>query len=258
MSWLVPAFLLGLFGSAHCVIMCGGIAGALSGDLVPLGKKRSIGASGVRVLAYNAGRVSGYVALGVLVGTIGRAVDFVPVLGSARIILRLAAGLLLVGAGLWVAGAFRRFALIERAGAPLWQRVAPLVTRIARSPSLAAALAVGALWGLMPCGLVYAAFGLALASGSAAKGALVMAAFGFGTAPAMVATGLASARVAPAVRAHAWVRRAAGALVIAFGAIDVASASSALATPAHPACACHGAHASAGAEPGLQRPGPER
>ncbi len=258
MTWLIPALLLGLFGSAHCVLMCGGIAGALSSDLVQIGKR----ARRSPTFAYNAGRVAAYVALGAVVGTLGRAVDFVPVLGAARVALRLAAGLLLVGAGLWVAGAFSRFSIIERAGAPLWRRVAPFATRLARSKSPLAALGVGALWGLMPCGLVYAAFGLALASGGAASelahpalggaaselahpafggaatGALVMAAFGLGTAPAMIATGLASARVAPAVRDHAWVRRAAGALVLAFGLVDVASASASLATPAHPTCAC--------------------
>lgn len=107
-----------------------------------------------------------------------------------------------------------------------------------------------ALWGLMPCGLVYAAFGLALASGSPLRGALVMAAFGAGTAPAMIATGLASARFAPDVRARAWLRRTAGALVFAFGAIDVASAGASLASPSRPTCACH--HANAGnAGPGF-------
>ena len=248
---VIPALLLGLFGSAHCVLMCGGIAGALSSDLVQIGKRTRRAPT----FAYNAGRVAAYVALGAVVGTLGHAVDFIPVLGAARVALRLVAGLLLVGAGLWVAGAFPRFSLVERAGAPIWRRVAPFATRLARSKSTLAALGVGALWGLMPCGLVYAAFGLALASGGAAfelahpafggaatgaaTGALVMAAFGLGTAPAMIATGLASARIAPAVRDRAWVRRTAGALVLAFGLVDVASASASLANPAHPTCACH-------------------
>ena len=235
MTWLVPAFLLGLFGSAHCVLMCGGIATALSSDLVQIGKRTR----SAPTFAYNAGRIAAYVALGALVGTLGRAIDFVPVLGEARLALRLIAGLLLVGAGLWVAGAFPKFSMLERLGAPIWRRVSPIATRLARSRSTLASLGVGALWGLMPCGLVYAAFGLALASGNPAKGALVMLAFGLGTAPAMLAVGLASARVAPAVRARAWIRRTAGALVLAFGLVDVASASASLARPERPTCACH-------------------
>jgi sulfite exporter TauE/SafE len=59
---------------------------------------------------------------------------------------------------------------------------APLAARASRSERTAAALAVGALWGLMPCGLVYAAFGLALAAGTPVRGALVIAAFGPGFA----------------------------------------------------------------------------
>lgn len=234
MTWLVPAFLLGLFGSAHCVLMCGGIATALSSDLVQIGRRKR----SAPTFAYNLGRVAAYVALGALVGTLGRAVDFVPVIGEARVALRLIAGLLLVGAGLWVAGAFSKFSMLERLGAPIWRRVSPIATRLARSRSALSSLGVGALWGLMPCGLVYAAFGLALVSGTWAKGALVMAAFGFGTAPAMLAVGLASARVAPAVRTHAWIRRTAGALVLAFGLVDVASASASLARPERPTCAC--------------------
>ena len=230
MTWLVSAFLLGLFGSAHCVVMCGGIAGALSCGVVKLGRApRPVPSA----LAYNTGRIAAYVALGALVGALG------PQPGVVRLGMRLAAGLFLAGAGLYVAGAFRRFAFVERAGAPLWRRVAPLAGRLAQSPTLPATLAVGALWGLLPCGLVYAAFGLALASGTLAHGALVMAAFGLGTAPAMMATGLASARVAPAVRSRAWLRRAAGALVFVFGAIDVASAGASIATPSHAVCACH-------------------
>ena len=93
----------------------------------------------------------------------------------------------------------------------------------------------------MPCGLVYAAFGLALASGAVAHGALVMAAFGLGTAPAMIATGLASARIVPALRGREWIRRAAGVLVVVFGLVDVASATDALRHPV-PVCCQHHHH----------------
>ncbi|HEY1960527.1 MAG TPA: sulfite exporter TauE/SafE family protein [Polyangiaceae bacterium] len=230
MSFVVSAFLLGLFGSAHCVLMCGGIASALSGGLVQLGKRpRPL----TPALGYNAGRIAAYVACGAIVASLGRVAELVPHVGVA---LRLVAGAMLVAAGLWVAGAWNRFALVERLGAPLWRRVQPIASAfVARRASFA----VGALWGLMPCGLVYAAFGLALASGSPAQGALVMAAFGLGTAPAMLATGVASARIVTLMRARAWVRRLAGVAVLAFGLVDVASAAASLQTPSRPTCACH-------------------
>ena len=219
MTLVVSAFLLGLFGSVHCVAMCGGIAGTL----VRIGR----GPKRLPTLGYNAGRLGSYVMLGAVVGGLGHAVDYVPRFG---VVLRLAAGLMLVGAGLYVAGAWPRFAWIERIGAPVWRAVRPVAVR-ARST-----LVMGALWGLMPCGLVYAGYGIATASGSAALGALVMAAFGFGTLPAMLTVGFTSKRV---TLSNVWVRRAAGVLVLLFGLVDVASASASLATPAQPHCACH-------------------
>ena len=248
MTFIVPAFLLGLFGSAHCVTMCGGIASALSGGLVQLGREpRPVRST----MGYNVGRVAAYVALGALVGAMGRAADFVPYFGAARLALRFVAGAMLVGAGLWVAGAWSRFSIVERAGAPIWRRVQPTAARLLGSRSPVAALGVGALWGLMPCGLVYAAFGLALASGAVASGALVMAAFGLGTAPAMIATGLASARVVPALRGRDWIRRSAGALVVVFGLVDVASATDALRHPVPVCCQHHHQLKSGNAGPGF-------
>ena len=45
------------------------------------------------------------------------------------------------------------------------------------------------IWGWLPCGLVYAALGFALAQANALQGALVMAAFGLGTLPALLVGG---------------------------------------------------------------------
>ena len=49
---------------------------------------------------------------------------------------------------------------------------------------------LGALWGWLPCGLVYSVLLTALASGSAPRGALIMLAFGLGTLPNLLAIGL--------------------------------------------------------------------
>jgi sulfite exporter TauE/SafE len=56
--------------------------------------------------------------------------------------------------------------------------------------SLAGALAVGAVWGWLPCGLVYSASISALASGSAWHGAGLMLAFGLGTLPNLLLMGV--------------------------------------------------------------------
>jgi hypothetical protein len=64
--------------------------------------------------------------------------------------------------------------------------------------------------------MVYSVLVLALVSGGATKGAMVMVAFGLGTLPNLLAAGLAAGRIAPALR-RPRVRLAAGLLVAALG-----------------------------------------
>ena len=87
--------------------------------------------------------------------------------------------------------------------------------------STAKAAAAGALWGWIPCGLVYSMLALALASGDAVSGALVMAAFGLGTLPNLLAAGLAAQKLL-AFRRIPWVRRGAGLAIIALGILGFA------------------------------------
>jgi sulfite exporter TauE/SafE len=96
----------------------------------------------------------------------------------------------------------------------------------------------------MPSGLVYAALGLALGTGSAGEGALVMVAFGAGTLPTLLTMGAVAARVATAMR-RAWVRRLAGVAVFAFGVMHVAAAGAQIAHPSTTHACCAGHHGGA-------------
>ena len=78
-----------------------------------------------------------------------------------------------------------------------------------------AALPLGMVWGWLPCGLVYSALALAVASGGPVQGALVMLLFGLGTLPSMLAAGLLTARVRSLTRPG--LRVAAGVLVLLLG-----------------------------------------
>ena len=78
------------------------------------------------------------------------------------------------------------------------------------------ALALGALWGWLPCGLVYGMLAAAAGAGSAGGGAAVMAAFGLGTAPAMIGVAWASGRGSGVLTAKR--KRALGWLLVLFGA----------------------------------------
>jgi sulfite exporter TauE/SafE len=72
------------------------------------------------------------------------------------------------------------------------------------------------LWGWLPCGLVYSALTTALTAGSAARGGLLMLAFGLGTLPNLLLAGMVLARVNEFVRRPV-IRIGSGLLVLCFG-----------------------------------------
>ena len=86
-----------------------------------------------------------------------------------------------------------------------------------RRRSAGSTFLLGALWGWMPCGLVYGMLLVAVATAEPTGGAAFMAAFGLGTAPAMIATGALASRFR-ALSGDSRFRRIAGLLVVALGA----------------------------------------
>jgi hypothetical protein len=96
---------------------------------------------------------------------------------------------------------------------PLSKKLLPLRT----TPQ---AFALGLLWGWLPCGLVYSVLVAALATGSAARGGLLMLAFGLGTLPALLAMGMAAVRL-KAFLQNLWIRRVSGLLVLGFGLLGL-------------------------------------
>ena len=82
--------------------------------------------------------------------------------------------------------------------------------------SMPRALLLGALWGWLPCGLVYSTLLWAASQGNAGYSAALMLAFGLGTWPVLLATGLAAERVNALLRRRS-VRVAGGVLVMLFG-----------------------------------------
>ncbi|MGE5466358.1 MAG: sulfite exporter TauE/SafE family protein [Ignavibacteria bacterium] len=204
---LVTLFLVGLLGGTHCAGMCGGIVGALS-------MQAPAGRGAVRIhLAYNLGRIGGYIVAGAIAGTVGYA--FGSVLPIERG-LYLLANLMLLAMGLYLLGATRPLAALERGGQRLWQRIQPATRRFLPVRGPAQALPLGFLWGWLPCGLVYSALTTALASGSAARGALAMLAFGLGTLPNLLLAGLLLTRYRSFAQSPV-ARRISGLLVLGFG-----------------------------------------
>jgi len=188
----LSSLLMGLMGGSHCVLMCGGVVGVACSSL-PLDRRRTLRGQLPFVLAFNGGRIASYAVAGAAAGSVGAALASFHAVEHAQMALRLAAAAMMIAVGLYVAGFAHVLGWAERLGEPLWRFVAPLARRLVPVRSPAHALALGSLWGWMPCGLVYAALTGAVTSGSWAGGAVTMAAFGLGTLPTLIAMGSAAA-----------------------------------------------------------------
>ncbi|TCS71284.1 hypothetical protein EDC61_1109 [Sulfuritortus calidifontis] len=206
---LFAAFLVGFSGGVHCVGMCGGIVTALS---LQAGRRQPVALQ----LAYNLGRIASYTTAGALVGLIGSVAFLSDTLYPVQQALYLLAQVMLILLGLYLAGLNQAVLVLERWGGRLWTRLQPLFGRLLPVQSLPQALAAGALWGWLPCGLVYSVLVAALASGSAVDGAALMLAFGLGTLPNLLAMGWLAGRLKRLAQDRR-VKLAAGMVVAGFG-----------------------------------------
>jgi hypothetical protein len=214
-------FVTGLAGSLHCLAMCGPLLLALS-PAVDAGQGPQRGRGRLDFLAYHAGRVWTYALLGAVVGWLGAGARH----GSAQLgwqrplavgaaLLVLVTGLALAG---WMPGLRVGRELPGRCLAAL--RGPSFLGGLARDPRRLARLLLGAVMGLLPCGLVYAALVVAATLPSPVHSALGMVCFGAGTVPALSAL-LLGGRLAPA-----WLRarghKLAGALLVVAGLLMLA------------------------------------
>ncbi|MDP3010837.1 MAG: sulfite exporter TauE/SafE family protein [Methylococcales bacterium] len=183
------AFLMGLFSSMHCIGMCGSIIGTLTLSLSPdIRNKKTL--LFPYVLNYNLGRITSYTIAGGLVGIIGvlMIMPFGEIHGHR--ILQLLSALVMMSAGLYIAGWFPRFAYIEKMGVRFWKKIEPFGRKLIPVKTHTQAYLFGMVWGWLPCGLVYSALTLAATAGDVAKSALLMLAFGAGTLPAVMGVGI--------------------------------------------------------------------
>jgi len=130
--------------------------------------------------------------------------------------LYIVANILLLGLAIALARGTSAPAPFETAGLSAFRRLLPAVRKLAsRQRTVPTRFGLGLLWGATPCALVYGVLPVALMSGSAADGALVMAAFGLGTLPNLLGANLLLTRFRQTFRASGW-RIGAGILVSAF------------------------------------------
>jgi sulfite exporter TauE/SafE len=196
-SFLLSGLMVGLFGSLHCIGMCGPIA--LAVPRFPL--------------TYNIGRVITYSVLGLGMGLAGSVVR----LTGLQQGLSIATGVVVILAALYSMNKHRftgRIHMPDVSGflstrmKPLWQ-----------GKSRWHILAIGLLNGILPCGFVYVGLAGALTVADPLKSTLYMTLFGLGTIPAMLAMSLAGMKLNLVVRSR--IRAAMPWLAIVLGILMV-------------------------------------
>jgi uncharacterized protein len=183
------ALLSGLMGSAHCALMCGGIATGFNarGPAAPA-------AAWLAALEPNLGRILGYALAGAIAGGIGHGIVSAAQLPALSLAARAAAGVVLIIAALRLFDRRGRLAFLKAPGF-IWSRwLAPLHKRLPKGGHVGR-IAGGMLWGWLPCGLSATVLLAAWLQGSSLHGALLMLAFGAGTLPAMVSLTWSGARL---------------------------------------------------------------
>jgi sulfite exporter TauE/SafE len=237
---LIPVFMTGLLGSVHCIGMCGGIVSAFTAAsptrrILPIAVVTDAGTlaqdaafdNATRVIAWNGGRIASYMIAGAIAGGIAGSARMLANLSSLQIGGYWLANLMLVALGLYLMNAWRGLTRIEAAGRLVWRRIQPLTKYFLPVDSPIKALALGGLWGWVPCGMVYSVLLTAMLTGSALSGATVMLAFGLGTLPTVLAIGMFGVRVKILAR-HRALRIASGLIVLAFGVLGLVRAANGL------------------------------
>ncbi|MDZ7687482.1 MAG: sulfite exporter TauE/SafE family protein [Halobacteriales archaeon] len=195
-------FLIGLFGGAHCLGMCG--------PLVTMYSEKMEGARGGRDILtwhevrqhalFNTGRTVSYAIIGAVMGGLGTVLFGASTLVSLSSIVRgsvgVVIGIIIVASGVTYA---LRGTVVEVPGTGrLFRTVHGLITR--RVEGLVngfGILGLGAVHGFLPCPMLYPAFLYAFARASPVEGALSLAVLGAGTFPTLMVYGLTVRSLGP-------------------------------------------------------------
>lgn len=214
---LSAVFIASLFGSLHCVGMCGPLALLASRGRGRSGSQRS---SLAAVVAYHATRAGAYACAGCVAGLLGAGIQHTgSLMGLQRLAAQLAGGSMLVIGLLGIArlaGGSSHIAML-----PMWlqRRLASGHAWARRQPPVRRAATIGLLTAILPCGWLYAFLIVAAGTARPLDGALVMAVFALGSVPALAGMALSVTLLAgPFRRAIPW---CSALLVTAVGAMTL-------------------------------------
>jgi len=171
-------------GAGHCLAMCGGIISSLS--ISSSSKKNEKNWS--FIVTYQIGRISSYTIFGAVAGWLGLQFNHV----SPLPILKILSGVLLIAMALYMSHLWMGLSYLEKVGKLVWNKISPLTKKLLPATNHKQVLFLGALWGWLPCGLVYTSLGYALSLGNVFSSSAFMLMFGLGTLPATILAGGAS------------------------------------------------------------------
>lgn len=206
MNGIALVVMAGLMGAPHCAAMCGGIVSSVA--------LRAQGSPMKPVLAYNAGRVVTYSAIGGFMGLAGSFLDAAGGLVGLQAVASLLGGAFIL---LWT---LRRYVLpIFHSHPDQNSRIQGEIHRLGQKYETLAAFLTGILLGFMPCGLTYAMQMNAAASGTAAEGSLIMLVFGLATFPILLLTAISAGSLTR--RWRRFMRKAGGYLAVLMGSLCI-------------------------------------
>lgn len=204
------AFVIGLLGSGHCLVMCGGISTMLTTAISDTSRFKQ----SAIILAYNFGRIASYSLIGALVAfTSSMATKNI---GLPVSLLKTFSGIFLILLGLYLGQWLMWLSHVEQVGKRVWRYISPHTKKFIPIKNIRSAFSLGALWGWLPCGLVYSTLTWALASADVVNGALIMFFFGLGTLPALLSVSLGTISI-KSLLSHTLFRKLAAILVILYG-----------------------------------------
>lgn len=206
------ALLIGLFGSAHCLVMCGGITAAFSLSIPP--DKRQGSVFWQLIGSASLGRILSYTTLGLCFGLLGGWLRGDHALLTQ--VFRIGTGAILITMGLWISQWWRGLSALERWGDRL---ITPWVMRFRsrHAPdTLWRAFQYGLAWGFLPCGLVYSALLWSASTAHAGQAATQMFLFGLGTLPAILGAGYLGASLKFSLESPR-LRQLSGGLIMLYG-----------------------------------------
>lgn len=188
---------LGFLGSfGHCVGMCGPLTIAFSlsqTSNTPPNWKQQLYFHGL----LNGGRILSYALVGAAIGAVGAALvasgQFAGIDSVLRRWLAISTGTLLIWLGLAqiAPGLLPHLPFLHPLlRGTLHQRLNTVMVKLSLLSNWWTPALLGAMWGLIPCGFLYAAQIKAAETGNWWQGTMTMLAFGLGTLPSMLGIGL--------------------------------------------------------------------